>query len=225
VPKLNVTSIWTFDIGIFRHQWLVAGLFLAACEGGFALLQPAARIVVADGSVVIAGPAGYCVNRTASKDTSDGAFVLLGSCASIGNNASLTAPLIAGALTASVSVISGADIDASLARLGAFFSSNQGRAALARDGNAASAQVLSTRNSRGAFIMKVQDTSPGAVSGLAPDYWRAVFDIRGRIVTLSVNAFQNKPISDAEGFAILAAFVAQVRRENPALVDPVGDPV
>ncbi len=73
--------------------------------------------------------------------------------------------------------------------------------------------------------MNVRDISPNAASGLAPEYWRAVLSARGRIVTLSVNAFQNKPISNGDGFATLAAFVAQVRAQSSRLVDAAPDPV
>jgi len=206
---------------------LAAAVLLAACEGvAFGPFQTAPQSVqVANNNITIAGPAGYCISSPATRDTDQGAFVLLGSCASLANNAGATAPRIAGALTASVSSESGADIDGALRQLGGFFQSPQGRAALARDGNAASVTVLSARRSRGVLLLKVRDTSPNDVSGLAAEYWRALFDIRDRIVTLSVNAFSSTPMSDADGFATLNGFVARIRQENPALVDPPVDPV
>jgi hypothetical protein len=200
-----------------------AAILLAGCEGGF--LQPPSQAVVARGAVTIAGPAGYCVDRTAGRDNSQGAFVLLGSCASIGNNAGFATPRVAGALTASVSVESGANIGDELGRLGAFFRSAQGREALARDGEANSVTMLSASTHQDVLFMKVRDTSSNPMNGLAQDYWRALFDLRGRIVTLSVNSFQGKPMSGDDGFTTLAEFVARVRAQNPALVDEAADPV
>ncbi|MEE9388128.1 MAG: hypothetical protein V3U96_05930 [Paracoccaceae bacterium] len=200
---------------------------LAGCDGaGMALFQPVTKSVqLAGGNVTIAGPAGYCVDRSATRSNRDGGFALLGSCASLANDARVGAPSNAGALTASVSSETGIDLAASTGVLGRFFASAAGRAALARNGDAASVQVLSSQRSQGVFMIRVRDTSPNRDSGLAQDYWRAVFDVRGRIVTLSVNAFQGRPMSNAVGRATLAEFVARVRRENPPLVDPTADPV
>ncbi|MGR3290760.1 MAG: hypothetical protein ACU0C9_06140 [Paracoccaceae bacterium] len=200
---------------------------MAGCDaGGFGVLNSPPQIVrVASKDVAISGPTGYCIDRSATRDSTQGSFVLLGSCASIANNATLAAPQISGVLTASVSDEGTADIEGALDRLNVFLRSEDGRAALARDGNATSVSVISTRRVRGALIVKVLDTSPNDVSGLAPNYWRALFYVQGRIVTLSVNAFLDKPMSDAVGFNTLAEFVASVRRENPAYVDQVGEPV
>lgn len=203
----------------------VAAVLLTACTGVPGFGQPPAVLAVAGRSVIIAGPAGYCVDRSATRDSTEGVFVLLGSCASIGNSARLSAPSVAGVLTASVSIETGTDITGALPRLEAFFKSTPGRRALARDSNPASVTVLATAIADGVFTMKVRDTSPNAVSGLQPEYWRALFDIRGRIVALSVNSFQRRPMPDATGRATLAAFVARTRAENSALVDPVPDPV
>ncbi|MEE9426754.1 MAG: hypothetical protein V3V25_01280 [Paracoccaceae bacterium] len=211
-----------FHIGV-----LAAAFALLGCESdGFGFLRSAPQSVqVARNSITIAGPAGYCIDRSAIRDTQDGAFVLLGSCASLANDATQASPRITGALTASVSNKSGAEVSSSLRRLGAFFRSDQGRMALARDGNGSSVTVLSARRSKDVFILKLRDVSPNNVSDLAPVYWRALFDIRGHIVTLSVHAFFNHPMRNSEGMAILNEFVARVRRENPALVDQAVDPV
>lgn len=182
----------------------------------FAQIAPK-RVQVANSSITIAGPFGYCVDRSASQDTRRGVFVLLGSCASIANDANAGAPRIPGVLTASVSGESSSDIEGSVAGLEAFFLSDIGRAALARNRRASSVTVLSTRQSRKLFIVHVRDTSPNRADGLAQDYWRALFDVRGRIVTLSVIAFKDKPMSDGAALATLKAFAANVQRENRPL--------
>ncbi len=190
---------------------------LAGCAGLPSLTGGRApeKLVVAQGDIVVAGPPGYCIDKAATRDNQDGAFVLLGSCASIANSVQATAPQVPAVLTASVSSQGEADIDTAMDRLAAFFDSEQGRAALARDGNAASVQVLSTARIDGAFIVRASDSSPAGVEGLAQDYWRALFDIHGRIVTLTVIAFEAKPMNEAAARAVLEAFVRRMMTENP----------
>ncbi len=208
----------------FRRAVLISAVgFLVACEGGpdvgmgaIGFARAPDRVVVASKSIVIAGPRGYCVDRSATRDSANGAFVLLGSCASIANNGRAAAPRIPGVLTASVSDQSSADIGASLDELEAFFTSTEGRAALARDGRARSITILSTRRKNGAFYLHVRDDSENRVVSLAPIYWRGLFDVRGRIVTVTVTGFKDRPMSAAVGFATLNAFAARIRRENPA---------
>lgn len=234
VQRPNATSIWTFDINTRRIAWPLAFLlFLVACEGdpfstlggqnpAFAQIAPQ-KVSVAGGDITIAGPFGYCIDRSASQDTRRGVFVLLGSCASIANDADAGSPRIPGVLTASVSGESSSDIDGSMARLEAFFLSDSGRAALSRNRRASSVTVLSTRQSRKLFILRVRDTSPNLAQGLSQEYWRALFDVRGRIVTLSVIAFTENPMSDSAGLATLKAFAAKIQRANPPLPDKGND--
>lgn len=220
-------SIWTSDIRNMRSFLVSAGLLvLSGCMdgpdvgmgiGGFSLHARAPeKIIVADKSVVIAGPPGYCVDKSATRDTGSGAFVLLGSCASIANNPSGPTPHIPGLLTASVSGESGAAVGSIPNRLRVFFSSPAGRAALARNGDAASVRILDTRYRDGAFFIHARDTSGGGTEGLATDYWRGLFDVRGRIVTVTLTEFKGKPMSSAAGLATLNAFAARIRNENVA---------
>lgn len=220
-------SIWTCDPD--RLRYLIVGatlLILAGCMngpdvgkgvGGFGLHARAPeKILVANHSVIIAGPPGYCVDRSGTRDTGAGAFVLLGSCASIANNPGAATPHVPGLLTASISGESGAAVGSAPNRLRVFFSSPVGRAALARNGDAALVKILDTRYRDGAFFIHARDTGAGGPKGLATDYWRGLFDVRGRIVTVTLNEFKGKPMSDAAGLATLNAFAARIRLENLA---------
>jgi hypothetical protein len=196
---------------------LVATAVLAGCANLPTLTGGRApeKLSVAQGDIVVAGPPGYCIDKGATRDNEDGAFVLLGSCASIANSVRAAAPQVPAVLTASISAQGDADIDTAMDRLATFFESDQGRAALARNGDAGSVQVLSTARSDGAFIVRASDSSPAGVQGLAQDYWRALFDIRGHIVTLTVIAFEAKPMSETAARAVLEAFVRRMKTENP----------
>lgn len=195
--------------------WL-ALLVVTGCETtgiGFPGNGPE-KVVVAGKSVVIAGPPGYCVDSTATRNSASGAFVLLGSCASISNNAQVPVLGTPGLLTASVSGAGGSAISASLDQLEAFFASDAGRAALARDGRAASVKILATRRRGKSFYVHARDTSGSTKGGISQDYWRGLFDVRGRIVTVSVVGFERKPMSNALGLATLDAFATRIRTEN-----------
>ncbi len=198
-------------------------LFLPSCDGGAGavgaigagLFQRAPeKIAVAKGSVTIAGPSGFCVDKSATRDGAGGVFVLLGSCASIANSTQHPSPRVPAVLTASVSGPGDAQISNSLTQLEAFFQSPAGRGALARNGDPSSVEILSTRDEKGMYILRASDSSPNNPDGLEQEYWRALFDVGGRIITLSVIAFNDKPMSDEEGLAILQAFAKRIQREN-----------
>lgn len=217
-------SIWTCKT-LHMRQVLFGFmcLVLAGCEAGSGtgLFRKAPeKVVVAGKSVVIAGPPGYCVDSAATRDTATGAFVLLGSCASIANSVQMPSPSTPGLLTASVSGASGLAIRTSLDRLEIFFTSEAGRAALARDGHAASVQILQTRRKGDAFYLHVRDTSNVTNRSISQDYWRGLFDVRGRIVTVSVVGFARRPMSNATGLATLDAFAKRILAENAADTGP-----
>lgn len=186
------------------------------------LSQAPDRIVVASKSVVIAGPPGYCVDKSSTRDSNTGAFVLLGSCASISNSVLAKAPQTPGLLTASVSSASDTEIARSLDRLESFFESDAGRAALARDGRAQSVQVLETRKTENAFHIHARDSSANTIAGITEDYWRGLLDVRGRIVTVSVVGFAGKPMSPSNGLSTLDAFATRILQENPQQVASAG---
>jgi hypothetical protein len=194
-----------------RAAALAALFALAACEGG-----PGAptSVVVAGGALTVAGPAGYCIDRRLSRTGGAEAFVVLGSCAAFSRSAARRpgAPAI---LTATVSAEPAAAPDRrSLER---FLRSPQGRAAISRAGRADTVTILSARNERGVLFLQIRDTSATAEGPATdPAYWRAVFGLNGRLVTATVLAFADRPLSRDQGFGLLAEFVARLRATNPA---------
>jgi len=119
-------------------------------------------------------------------------------------------------LTASVAAPAPADNGPTpLDSLDGFFRSEPGRAALARDGRAASVQVLDTRLAEDVFYIRLRDTGAAAMPGMAADYWRGLFDLNGHLVTVAATAFADRPLTAEEGFAKIAAFVARIRAETP----------
>ncbi|MEX5730089.1 hypothetical protein Ga0609869_003442 [Rhodovulum iodosum] len=188
-----------------------------AGTGGFAFSRAAPqRIAVSDATVVVVGPPGYCIDRRASSDRAEGAFVLLANCAALGGGTGAVPPVPA-ILTATVAKEAApARPAARAALLRRYFASEAGRAALARDGRAASVTILETRNGDGLFLLHARDTSAGRDAGLRDDYWRAIFEVNGRVVTASVLPFEARPISDATALALLQGLAGRTRAASAA---------
>ncbi|MBI1216957.1 MAG: hypothetical protein GC186_00290 [Rhodobacteraceae bacterium] len=194
---------------------LATVLVLVGCDG-FPGSAPTS-MATADGAVVVAGPPGFCIDPEASHAGDTGAFVLLGSCASISGALDGQHPDLRAVLTAAVSVgTSGGSIEGSEKQLGAFFRSPEGRRALSRSGKAETVKVLGITHSDGVLILHARDTSAFPGQAVSPDYWRALFDLNGHIVTLSVISVPQAPFTDASGLRALERFVGQVRAASPA---------
>jgi len=193
-------------------------LALAGCADGIDVGRAAPQsVVVASDSVVIAGPPGFCVDRGASRIDGDQAFVLLGSCAAISRNPGQPSPGVPGLLTVTVSEgrTGEAVAGAVLAEMAAFIETPEGRAALSRSGRAETVDILETKVRGDVLYIHARDRSAGQI-GVAPDYWRALFGLKNRLLTVSVVGFEDAPISDDTGLSVLDAFAARIRAENGA---------
>lgn len=191
---------------------LAAILALAACEGGIGTGAPAS-VAVAGGALTVAGPAGYCVDRRLSRTGEAEAFVVLGSCAAFSRGAARP-PGTPAVLTATVSAEPAAEPERGT--LERFLRSPQGRAAISRAGRAETVEILSAQSERDVLFLYIRDSS-AAAEGPATDpaYWRAVFGLNGRLVTATVLAFADRPLSRDQGFDLLTDFVARLRAANP----------
>jgi hypothetical protein len=127
--------------------------------------------------VTIAGPAGYCIDKSASTNGTDGAFVLLASCAAISEDPREAHPRLPAVLTASVSPPGAQAAPGELARLEAFFKSAEGRAALSRSGKAETVQIHHVARDGEALLIHVSDTSPNGLNAVVGNYWRGFFEV------------------------------------------------
>ncbi|WP_457649362.1 hypothetical protein [Profundibacter sp.] len=189
--------------------------------GGFALPRSAPeQIRVANKEVLIAGPKGFCIDPTETRDEGDSAFVLLGSCAAIANSRSKPHPKVPAILTATVSRKStNPPITDSMPTLTDFFTTKAGRAALSRDGNADTVEVVKTLDRDGIFYIRARDSSSDTLAGAADEYWRALFDVNGRIVSASVFGLRERPIDSEKGFEVLQGFTNRIRTQNTSEPD------
>ena len=200
-------------------------LVLGACDAGTNsggllkdLTQPKPapkQISVAGNDVMISGPAGFCIDPTETKAQAKPAFVLLGSCQAISGSPLQARPNVPAILVATVSAkTKGAAIATAGPTLRKFFNSDAGRKALSRDGNPKTVTVLEMLVQNNVFYIHARDSSKNTLAGAGQEYWRALFNVNGRIVSASAVGLLDQPISSGAGFNTLKAFVNRIVTEN-----------
>ena len=96
------TRAWTWHR--LRLLTLLAGFLLSGCVAGLpngAHHDAPSAVQVAGGQLTVVGPRGFCVDTSASRDTASGAFVLMGSCASLSGSLAAVKPSEMAVVTAS----------------------------------------------------------------------------------------------------------------------------
>ena len=195
---------------------LVALMVLGGCDAGGGFSTAPKQVRVSGKEVVITGPDGFCVDPTQTKDNNTNAFVLLGSCAAIVNSRHKPTPQVRAILMATVSAQTGSvPIASSMETLARFFKSKAGRAALSRDGKPETVEVVEILGKEGILYIHAYDSSTQTLAGAGDEYWRALFDVKGRVVSASVVGLEEHPISPAAGFEVLNAFVSRIIAKNP----------
>jgi len=179
--------------------------------------QPQTTRAVLDNSVVVRAPTGYCVDSRASFDRGAQAFVLLASCDSVTGNAAAGRPFAPALLSASVSDPTAGDppVSEQLSRLKSFFNAPAGRAALSKVGDPNDVRIVSTSSQGNVFIVHARVTEKGRAAAVGPDQWRALFNVNGKLVSASVYALRDRPISSDSGRATLNELVALIRGSSP----------
>jgi len=174
------------------------------------------EIKVAGGAVTVRGPTGYCVDTSASRDGQKGAFVLLGSCASLQGKSSGKRPANAAVLTAAVSS-RGSDATpfrSTFQAMTGFLASKAGRTALSRNRHPDSVRILAAVADGDVLYIHATDTAPARGQRLEADYWRALMAVHGQIVTLTVLGLKDMPLGSEVKRAILKNFAAAIGARN-----------
>ncbi|MCC5971297.1 MAG: hypothetical protein JJU15_15240 [Pararhodobacter sp.] len=208
-------SIWTSKAPAFATL-VVASLLLAACFESVSLSRATSRggedtsgpsaVAVLDGSVTVTGPAGYCVDETATRESDTEAFVLLVRCAATSRNSPILSATVTGQMAP------GTAAPENLARLGAFLDTRGGRVHLSRSGNAADVQIIETRVDDGMLLLRIEDS--GNPDTIEPGYWRAILPVAERVITLSVLSSRAHPVGEERSLMVLRDFVLAMRSRN-----------
>ncbi|MBV0913318.1 hypothetical protein [Anianabacter salinae] len=195
----------------------LAALILSGCTGGTgARPEMVTRFAVSGGDVVIAGPRGFCVDPGASSATGTPAFVLLSSCVSVTGSARAARPAQNALLTASVATApprgpDGPDLAEALRQ---FFATEAGRAAIARSGDPADVTLADASVDGDGVVLWVEDRGPGRPE-LASGYWRGVFALNGRLVTVSAIGYADRPLSRDDGLRLVRQFRTATEAASP----------
>lgn len=192
---------------ISKARFCALILLLAACQmdtGALALPGQTRAISVLGGSMTVAAPSGYCVDKASARQQNDGAVVLIGRC----NGRSQSPPAVI-SVTMGVAGSAGVMADGGTA-LSAFFGSTAGRAALSRTGDAATVEILQAASLDGAYALHIAETDAG-------NYWRAVLGLSGRLVTVSVQGPEGAALDGATGQRLLGAAIVAMRKANPSV--------
>ncbi|MCX8509058.1 MAG: hypothetical protein ORN49_09320 [Rhodobacteraceae bacterium] len=172
-----------------------------------------ASMMLAGGGVTVAGPSGYCVDPSASHEGKKGAFVLLGSCASLAGSSDRASPQTAAILTATTSPSGAGEATLSgfFPTMARFLQSDAGRKALSRSGQARTVTIQKIASVEDVMYVSVRDTARAPGQDVETDYWRALFSLNGQIVTLSVLSLKTMPLDQTAKRALLERFVARVK--------------
>lgn len=191
-----------------------ACLALTGCFETAPLTQAASRVLaptagpaeveVLRGSITVAGPAGYCADVEATRESDIEAFVLLVRC----RGTIRPSPV----LTATVTRVPAVDDPEALGRLLMFVRSAPGRAQLSRSGDPDDVELIEATQASGVLWLLIRDTdNPDSFD---ETYWRAILPLADRVVTLSVLAAADHPYERESGLAILRGFVQRMREVN-----------
>lgn len=202
-------------------QWCITGgaiIALSACQMDTAAVGRASAaprsVSLTAGALIIPAPRGYCIDTDSLQDVTQASFVLMGSCTGLRGRSDPSLKGKTAMLTASVSAPFEAGIQIDPVALGAFFASGTGLRALSRSGNAQNVKLYSSEIQRDILILHAEDSSKNPVRGLANDYWRAIFVLRGRLVTLTASPFAGAPVSETRAKQLLIAFAGDLRARN-----------
>lgn len=216
-------SIWTFKQLALRICGVLLLITLSGClgtggsdgtrstpfserAGGLFGKSAPDRVSLDGGAIIVAGPRGFCIDKTSSRTRATNPFVLMASCASIG--AEGPPPARNALLVASATRGTGPT------QLGyeRYFASADGRASLSQTGDPATVSIDEVSFKNDVFRLQMTDISlPNNDSGLAQTAWRGLFELNGRIVSVKVFSLAQSPLSRDAGFGLVDDFVASIK--------------
>ncbi|MBK5934602.1 hypothetical protein, partial [Rhodovulum imhoffii] len=170
------------------------------------------RAVVGTTGISIAGPQGYCIDRKSRRVKPEAQVYMLAGCEALGGTGS-PPPGQAALLMAAVSPrpLTGVVLKDPSSAFSRFFRSEAGRGAVSWDGRAGSVRILGMTHQDGMHILHLRHDGPLPYDDIGTESWRGVMVLNGHMVTLQVVPFADKPLSKADGAALLQRFARAVR--------------
>ena len=196
----------------FKFKAATAFVLLAACnEAPVERSLPLTNSVTLDDGFVVAGAPGWCIDAATTQSGNGATVVIFGSCAALSQDLEQPKPSVPGIVSVSIEDSSTSVLPYELVET--FLKTDAGQAALARDGSADSLEILDTDVRDDLLVVHAIDRS-GVPSAAAEEYWRALFDLGGRAVTVSLVAASDADGSDRAWRAALDSQVAELKEAN-----------
>ncbi|MFW2544567.1 dihydroxy-acid dehydratase [Primorskyibacter sp. 2E107] len=183
-------------------------LALAGCEagglGGGSAPAPLTRAVLADGTVTVSGPEGYCIDpRTLSRGAARN-FALIASCQALSEGASgfWVEPVL---------------VTVTVGRAGAGSDLPSAEGFAQTEG----ARLLASGTTGGLLTANLDRGGEDRLDGGDPRHWRGAFVLNGRLVMLALYAPQGSEYAAARGGRMLSQVKDQITALSAARTDPV----
>ncbi|PRY24155.1 hypothetical protein CLV78_10319 [Aliiruegeria haliotis] len=173
------------------------------------------RFPVLDNAVVIAAPAGYCIDAPGSRSDSHDAFVLLASCRAVTGREDAPTPRRPGLLTASVDGTTVGRAFPSEQEFAAFFDTTRGEALLSSTGNSDHIAIREHFAKDGAYFVHALERNDSDV--LDGQSWRTIFEVNGRMVTATLRDVPDHPIPSQAGMRIVEDFASRIAAASPRM--------
>jgi hypothetical protein len=192
--------------------WISKAVLLSLCLSGCVMPDGTAgvsqsknvvRQTLGLDGVTMVGPSGYCPVPVTQQRVSGADFVAFAPCNG-GTGAILAATLGAEG--------SAEGITLKRTTMGPYFATEQGMAALRGAGNQDQISLHEVDDYKGAVVLRLTRQNQGKPS----DSWRALMQIKGRLVTLSVRPRQGMTVGKPDGRRLIARFVDAMRGANGA---------
>lgn len=167
--------------------------------------------------VTIAQPDDYCVDETTLRKERNSGFAILAHCDAVNAVEVDSLPDTPVIYTVSVGARAAGPFADNLDALGPYFASDVGATALSRSGNGEDVRVLDQfATDDGVYYLHVRDASDTVLTDAAETYWRALFGVNRRTVSVSVLGLRRHDLPSDQAQAVLEALVAKILRENNA---------
>lgn len=192
---------------------LGACLFLLGCDvlPRIPLFAPAPETaptqLALSGGIVAQGPNGYCVDRESSK--SEAGFALVVPCSLLDGDEESELPETPALITFQTAQDGAILITGNEAALDALLQSDEGKALLGEG----DIELSDTLVDAGTVVALYDVKGDDQLDGLGNTIWRAFTDVNDRMMTVSVREYADRPLSDAEGQAILTEVLTTLGNE------------
>ncbi|MGO4909735.1 hypothetical protein ACEN2J_15530 [Pseudorhodobacter sp. W20_MBD10_FR17] len=151
--------------------------------------------------IELAGPAGFCPLPSTQRLLDDASFVAFAPC-----NGKL-GPVLAATVGSSASATG---ITLKSSTMGPYFNTQDGKSALRGENSNDDINVHAVDDYKAAVILQLTRVAQGQPS----ESWRALMQVDGRLVTLTVRPRQNTTLTPASGKRLITRFIDAMRAAN-----------